>query len=171
MQRTKIMTLVGSALAIVSNSIFYVNIALYCFIGGVFWSNNLLNIYVTGINFNAAINDIGILMVSGALVTLDYMLPLDQIASRMARGRKSHKKKVSSFVRDQESSELAVACNFEGGYDDSQGSIFGRQPISSSSAEAEESMLENQAEEAITLERDVLILGREMAVADLGAGE
>ena len=72
MSRTKWATLFGVSLAVTSSTILYVNAALY-FVsqrGDLFWTNSLLNLWVFGISADSVANDLGVLLVCGALNAL-----------------------------------------------------------------------------------------------------
>ena len=67
MHQTKWHTLVGSTLAVVSSTCLYINALLWFIIGGPFRSSPWLSIFVFGINLNSILNNIGMVVLSGAL--------------------------------------------------------------------------------------------------------
>ena len=73
MQKTKWMTLAGSALAVLSSSVLYVNVVLSMFLGerGNKWHTSpYLNYWVFGLNLDSVLNDVGMLLVCGVLKTV-----------------------------------------------------------------------------------------------------
>ena len=72
--KTKWMTLLGASLAVVSSTVFYINMGMFFVLGGdgkPFWANPYSHIFVFGVNLDSVLNDIGVLLVCGVLKKVD----------------------------------------------------------------------------------------------------
>jgi hypothetical protein len=67
MQQTMRMTLFGSTLTVTSSTVLYVDMVLQFTVQGRFHSSPWLNTLVFGINLDSILNDVGMMIVSGAL--------------------------------------------------------------------------------------------------------
>jgi hypothetical protein len=110
MQKTKLMTLAGSTLAVLSSSALYVNMILAVVLGGTgkpFYTSPYLNYGVFGMNLDSVLNDIGMLLVCGVLKTVS----LAALANRFLTARSIRKvdpAPVVGFVPNSQASSIYI---------------------------------------------------------------
>jgi hypothetical protein len=88
MQQTKWHTLVGSTLVVFSSTFLYINCLLCFMIGGPFWASAWLNVSVFGMNLDSILNDIGMIVLSGALKNASVGAVSKAIISTRASSKK-----------------------------------------------------------------------------------
>jgi hypothetical protein len=84
LEKTKWLTLVGTSLAVVSSTVFYINSGLYMVLGTdghPFFANPYLNILVFGINLDSVLNDVGMLVACGVLKKVKYELVIGHFST------------------------------------------------------------------------------------------
>jgi hypothetical protein len=74
MNKTKWVTLIGSTLSVVSSSLLYINFILFSVLGegSQFWNSHWLNVFVFGAAMDSICNDVGLLLVCGALKSASF---------------------------------------------------------------------------------------------------
>jgi hypothetical protein len=66
--KTKWLTLSGACLAVLSSTALYINVMLMFMSGSsLWWSSPYLNIFVSGMNLDSVLNDIGMLLACGVI--------------------------------------------------------------------------------------------------------
>ena len=90
MLKTKWMTLIGSTFAVMSSTVLYVNVILWVLSegGDPFWTNPLLNPFVTGINADSIANNLSMILVCGVIKTLSGEALYRRISTAVSPGQR-----------------------------------------------------------------------------------